>query len=105
MPPPPAPNDATKKLLAQLWEKSLPVLRERLAQLEAAAEPNRTLSAEARREAANTAHKLAGSLGMFGYPKGTALARELEVLFEGALPVTDSAMSLVERLRAELGLR
>lgn len=35
-----------------------------------------------RRGAMDTAHKLAGSLGMFGYPRGTELAREIEQMLE-----------------------
>ena len=109
MAPTTATNDATRKLLAQLWEKNLPVLRERLNLLETVATEgdSLTLSTERRRQAAQTAHKLAGSLGMFGYPEGTALARKLEVFFDGEAPSDipeGGALAQVRRLRAELGL-
>lgn len=70
----------TAALLKALWEKNLPVLRERVGVLERAAEASAagTLSEELRVEAHAVAHKLAGSLGMFGYPEGTLIAREIE---------------------------
>ncbi len=98
-------QEATKKLLAGLWEKNLPVLRERLALLEAAADAADagTLTAELQHEAASTAHKLAGSLGMFGHPKGTELARVLEESFEVERVAKKSGLpAQVAALRSEL---
>jgi chemotaxis protein histidine kinase CheA len=78
----------TEALLAALWVKIRPMVEERLATLDAAA-----LSAvgggldEAQRvEAISAAHKLAGSLGMYGYDEGTAVARKIEVLLGEAAP-------------------
>ena len=74
-------EDKTAALLAQLWVKNLPIVEERLAVLErAATAATGGLSAELRTEAAQSAHKLAGALGMYGYDEGTRIARELEVL-------------------------
>jgi len=75
-----AAADATRKLLATLWQKNLPVLQDRQAELDKASEEAlwQTLTPQAREDAAATAHKLAGSLGMFGYPQGTELARKIE---------------------------
>jgi HPt (histidine-containing phosphotransfer) domain-containing protein len=39
-------------------------------------------------DAANVAHKLAGTLGMFGYPRGTDLARLIEEVLELQDPLT-----------------
>ena len=104
--PAPSASETTRKLLATLWVKNLPVLRERLDQLEEAAKAAAAgrLKAQERREAASTAHKLAGSLGMFGRPKGTELARLLEERFEakGPLEISELAAS-VGALRSELG--
>lgn len=63
-----------------LWERGLPRLHERLEELAAVIALRRSGSFDAREQehAAATAHKLAGSLGMFGYPAGTDAARELE---------------------------
>ena len=81
--------EATRKLLATLWERSLPVLRERCALLEraAAAAQTGTLTQDLRAEATAIAHKLSGSLGMFGYPEGTELARRIEEHLETENPV------------------
>ncbi len=85
----PRDPEATRKLLASLWEHNLPLLHERFAQLEQAVVAARagTLAPLHREEAADTAHKLAGSLGMFGYPEGTEFARRIEQRLEGAGPV------------------
>lgn len=62
-----------------------------------------TLTEDVRAWAASTAHKMAGSLGMFGYKRGTDIARELEQLLESS-PAPDGKRltSLAEQLRAEL---
>ena len=99
--------EATRSLLASLWEKNLPVQRERLLQLDVAAKAalEGTLSVEERKAAGSTAHKLAGSLGMFGYPKGTDLSRELEQMLDHDPTLDANSFSKrVEALRAELGL-
>jgi len=71
----------TSALLAALWQKNQPLMLERLALLDrVAANP----TPELRAEAIAIAHKLAGTLGMFGYPEGTALAREIELSLEGS---------------------
>ena len=97
----------TGALLADVWKRNLPMLRERLAILDRA-----VLSANAghlsrglRDEAAATSHKLAGSLGMFGHHDGTRIARELESLFEDPYG-TDSVRVavLVSDLRRSLSL-
>jgi HPt (histidine-containing phosphotransfer) domain-containing protein len=110
--PPPASSaqsaaEATRKLLASLWEKNLPVLRERLDALDTAAKAaeKSSLTSEQRHEAASTAHKLAGSLGMFGYPKGTDLARALEQKFDSSGSLEKAGLAgKVAALRGELGL-
>jgi HPt (histidine-containing phosphotransfer) domain-containing protein len=78
--------DATRKLLASLWERNLPVLQQRLDTLEHAVAAARlgTLTPALRAEAIDLAHKLSGSLGMFGYPEATTFARGLETHFEAA---------------------
>lgn len=95
----------TAVLLKALWEKNLPVLRERVGVLERAAEASHRgeLSEVLRVEAAGVAHKLAGSLGMFGYPEGTRVARELEVALGEEEPAgADRLSALVHALRETL---
>jgi HPt (histidine-containing phosphotransfer) domain-containing protein len=98
--------EKTAALLKAMWERNLPVLRERVGVLTAAAEASAsgTLSEELRVEAAGVAHKLAGSLGMFGYPEGTRLAREIEVALGGGEARGDRLIDLVRALRDVLPL-
>jgi HPt (histidine-containing phosphotransfer) domain-containing protein len=101
------PEESAKKKLAALWERNLPVLRDRLAQLDAASEAAATgkFTPEMREDAAGTAHKLAGSLGMFGYQRGTEFARKIELLLNE--PGSADALGLREladSLRESVGL-
>jgi HPt (histidine-containing phosphotransfer) domain-containing protein len=71
--------------MARLWAKFLPEMEQRVALVAAAA---RALAAgnlmeEERAAGHAAAHKLAGSLGLFGMTRGTEIARELEQLLEG----------------------
>jgi HPt (histidine-containing phosphotransfer) domain-containing protein len=89
-PPTPA-AEATRKLLATLWERNRPLILERIDELDRAANSAATasLTADDLRSAHSTAHKLAGSLGMFGYPEGTELARSIEHLLQAAADNAD----------------
>ncbi|HEY0307317.1 MAG TPA: Hpt domain-containing protein [Acidobacteriaceae bacterium] len=87
------PAAKTAQLLAVLWERNLPVVEERLALLENAIGilvRTSTLAPQLQIDAANVAHKLAGTLGMFGYPRGTELARMMEEILELPDPLTSS---------------
>jgi HPt (histidine-containing phosphotransfer) domain-containing protein len=102
-----SPEESAKKMLAALWERNLPVLRDRLEQLDAAAEAaaTGTLSPLMREDASGTAHKLAGSLGMFGYQRGTEFARQIELLLTEPGPVDAlSLRELASSLRESVGL-
>ena len=97
--------DITRELLARLWERSLPVVRERLDVLDtaAAATSNNALTETLRTHAIAEAHKLAGSLGMFGYSEGTNLARQIEALLETEVsPPPDHLTTLAGNLRTAL---
>jgi HPt (histidine-containing phosphotransfer) domain-containing protein len=93
-------EEKTAALLAALWVKIRPMVEERLATLDAAAAAaaGGVLSEAQRTEASSAAHKLAGSLGMYGFDEGTAVARKIEVLL--GEPATDSAR--LRELNAEL---
>ena len=80
--------------LRQIWVKNLPQTRERMALLTRAAEHLREgrLPAELRTEAHSTAHKLAGSLGMFGYGSASQHARALEHLLQGEATAAPAEM-------------
>src|SRR5215831_3209869 len=81
-------DSETKALIAELWLRHLPTTRDRLAALEriaakAALEP---LPEADREEGVAISHKFAGSLGMYGYTRGTELAMQLEQLFRAMPP-------------------
>lgn len=95
-------QDKTAALLAKLWVKIRPIVEERLSVLDraAAAAGQGSLPDELRIEARNSAHKLAGSLGMYGFDEGTRVARELEQLLDAGSPTPAGFSSLVAELRA-----
>ena len=91
----------SQQVLASIWQRNLPVVRERLHALNGIAVQAEagSISPAKRQEGADIAHKLAGSLGMFGYLQGTEIARALEVVLEEEGPTQDG---LVQALIAQL---
>lgn len=85
-----APRGNPQQILATVWQRNLPLVRQRLQSLRCAADQSHTgqLAPPVRLEAAEIAHKLAGSLGMFGYPQGSEIAKHLEVLLDGDHPLS-----------------
>ena len=100
------PNDESKidALLVDLWERGLPLLRERLNLLDRAAAAAETgdLSEDLRVEAGGIAHKFAGSLGMFGYDRGTEIARQIEQMLSEPPAAWARLSELVRELRETL---
>ena len=88
-------------VLAQLWKKNLPTVRERLDLLDkfAAAASSGKLDEATRVEALNIAHKLAGSLGMYGYQQGTEVASKMERILKSPPPET---LATLRALAADL---
>lgn len=78
------PRGNPQQILATVWERNLPVVRQRISALRTAADQSHAgpLSTPVRVEAAGIAHKLAGSLGMFGYAQGSVIARQIETLLD-----------------------
>lgn len=93
--------EKTRELLSDLWQRNLPTVEARLAVLERAslADP---LPEELRIDAMSVAHKLAGSLGMFGFPEGTRIARQLELALDVPAPDSAQLAMLTQQLREEL---
>ncbi len=92
-------------VIAQLWQKNLPTLRERLDLLDkfSSAATSGSLDEPTRLEALNIAHKLAGSLGMYGYQEGTEVASKMERILKSPTPETLVTLrSLAADLRASL---
>jgi HPt (histidine-containing phosphotransfer) domain-containing protein len=95
-------DDKTASLLAAIWRRNRPLVEERLALLERAAvgAAAGALTEELREEARGDAHKLAGSLGMYGYDEGTLIARQIELMLLGdGTPDAARLGSLVAELR------
>ncbi|PSN19371.1 hypothetical protein C7271_07630 [filamentous cyanobacterium CCP5] len=94
--------------VTKAWESHQDTMEERLRVLEAtaAALDGGDLGMDLRRDGRAQAHKLAGSLGCFGFSEGSRLARELEHLLQLDAPFEDQQVtqvsSLVERLRQNL---
>lgn len=99
------PSAEMRKGLAAIWQKSLPRINDQIAALEAIAiaAAGGPLDAEHMRTGEREAHKLAGSLGTFGFHDGTRIARELETLL-GSRTSPDPAFvaSLVSDLRKSI---
>jgi hypothetical protein len=97
-------KEKTDLLLAKLWLRVRPLVDERLVTLDqaAAAASMDSLGEDLRKEAAGSAHKLAGSLGMYGYDEGTRIAREIEVLLGGTAPDAVRLNGLIAELRNAL---
>ena len=97
-----------QQILATVWQRNLPLVRQRMQTLHEAANALQAgpLEAGARTEAAEIAHKLAGSLGMFGYPRGTEIARDLELLLDSeALLPSGVFQELTKQLEQVLNLQ
>lgn len=77
-------------LLSTLWQRNLPTLYERLDLLDRAASvaASGKLPESLRAETLDIAHKLSGSLGMFGYSQGTEIARQIEQILTHPTPAT-----------------
>jgi len=102
-----AARQRTDALLRDLWKRKLPVVREQLRTLQRASDTlkDAALPAPLRSEASAVAHKLAGSLGMFGYQDGTRIARELEACLDADEPLSPTVFaSLVQQLLASVEL-
>lgn len=92
--------------VAGLWERLRPRVATRLDALEAAA--NRVVAGtaddETHADARDEAHRLAGSLGSYGFPGASAAARELELLLEREPVDAAAVQAAVGRLRSELSM-
>jgi HPt (histidine-containing phosphotransfer) domain-containing protein len=87
------PEDSTGEidaLLADLWQRHLPTLRERLNLLDRTAieAATGTLNETARAEGQSVAHKLSGNLGMFGHQNAGDIASQIEHILKAPTPET-----------------
>ncbi|NER79369.1 MAG: response regulator [Leptolyngbya sp. SIO1D8] len=100
----PEPEQPTKSdmmaAVTQAWEAHQGTMQERLSVLEAAAAAMDVgqLSVELQHASRSHAHKLAGSLGCFGFAEGSRIARELEHVLDLDAPLDDQHASQVSQL-------
>jgi HPt (histidine-containing phosphotransfer) domain-containing protein len=96
--------EKTARMIATIWERNRPLIEERLRVLEgvALAANEGRLDDTLRKEGHEVSHKLSGSLGMFGFPEGTQIARQMEQALGGAEPDPMVLKRLAERLRVVL---
>ena len=94
-------TDTIRAAFADIWERNLPLIRQRLLAVErAAAEAAKPSPDSERIELGRAeAHKLVGVLGTFGLSQGTELARGLEGRLQPG-PGTDA--NELMRIAAEL---
>jgi len=103
-----AKRGALADAVRQAWERFRGAVMERVDAVESAAVAvlEGGLDEESRRHAEREAHKLAGSVGTFGFAQGSRLAREIELLLQGAAPLGQAEAlkltDLVVALRREL---
>lgn len=73
-------SNQTQAMLAAVWNRNRQTVLHRLESIDAflASLSSGAQPAQQREDARNDAHKLAGSLGMFGLEEGTMLARRIE---------------------------
>lgn len=92
-------------MIAALWERNQPLVRERVALLERAGAgvTSGALSMELRVEAHAAAHKLAGALGMYGRAEAGLIASRMETMLEGDAALdAGELMALAAELRVRL---
>jgi DNA-binding response OmpR family regulator len=102
---PPASSAGQDKTttISQIWLKFKNLAFERLADLEslALALADNCLTDELHEQARSSAHKLAGSLGCFGFPEGSRIAKQIEKLL-GHNPIEQANLEQVVRLTTAL---
>ena len=94
----------TKAMLSAVWSKNREVLLRRMDSIDEFCRrlPDSTSDQALRDQASSDAHKLSGSLGMFGLSEGTSLAREIEYLIKDNSPgelLSANVPLLTSRLR------
>jgi HPt (histidine-containing phosphotransfer) domain-containing protein len=85
--------------VAHLWERFRPLVAQRLDLIEAFLDGNPRVQRE---EAQRAAHNLAGSLGSYGRPEGSELARRIDLALSSDPtdgPTDSDLQHLIRRLK------
>ncbi|KAM3095624.1 response regulator [Phormidesmis sp. 146-12] len=104
----PEPTEVVAAEIQQIWQQTREKLQQRFATIEATVTllAKQQSSVKQQKEACQEAHKLAGSLGMFGTMDGSELASEIEQLLDGKHPPKSDKLKslkpLVQKLRQEI---
>lgn len=95
-----------KMQLDAVWERNLPLIRDRLDRLDAfvATLARGSATPQQFEDAIDIAHKFSGSLGIFGYPSGSQFANSLERMLQSTRPDVDSIRNTVQAIHATLNL-
>ena len=99
------PDEDIRIMLADLWQRHLPTLHERLNLLDSTSKEatSGSLPESMREEAQSIAHKLAGNLGMFGHNEAGEIASQMEQILKTPTPQTLPELSpLAQSLRQQL---
>lgn len=83
---------SSEDMVREVWVRVRPSAAEKVARLAEAAErlADGTLDDDLRADAWQQAHRLAGSLGSFGFADGSVAAAEAEAILEGVPDVADA---------------
>ncbi len=92
-----AVSEDTRDILRRVWARRRGDVLGRVDAIDAALAGDR--DEEAREEGRRQAHMLAGSAGTFGFPEGSAIARELEHALAAAVAPDDAQRAQAELLR------
>jgi diguanylate cyclase (GGDEF)-like protein len=97
-------DDAIKVAMAAIWERSRDVILGRVAVLEGAVLSLLAgdLAPDSRRHAEREAHKLAGTVGTFGFWDASKLAHEAEELLAGSEPISPADVMRLSHLSVQL---
>jgi DNA-binding response OmpR family regulator/HPt (histidine-containing phosphotransfer) domain-containing protein len=94
-------EESTSPMLVEIWNRYSDQMSDRVESIELAiaALTTQSLSAEARLQAWQSAHSLAGALGTFGLAQGSQAAKQIELLLDAKIELTPDKL---DRLQAKV---
>lgn len=90
--------------MSEVWRRSRETILNRVSVVEDAARAiiAGTISADERRQAEREAHKLAGTVGTFGFWDASTIAREIETVLMGANPIASTDLVRLSNMTVQL---